>query len=133
MRRARRGVLLALCMAVMCAAGAWAIDGGQLRLVAADGTFLGTLGSEYDQNSIYNTYGNYGSPYSASSVMNKYSNYGNEYSNYSPFNRYTNDAPLLYDAQGNYYGRVSMNRYASDVTQATYSLALQLYALQQSH
>jgi hypothetical protein len=104
----------------------------QLRIVADDGTFLGTFENEYSANSVYNQYGNYGSPYSNNSIMNQYGNYGSDYSDYSPFNKYANHAPWIVDRYGNSYGRLSVNKYASGVTNDSYRIALQLKALRDS-
>lgn len=105
----------------------------QLHIEADDGTFLGTFENEYSGRSVYNQYGNYGSPYSSKSIMNKYSNYGSDYSQYSPFNQYATHAPWIVDAYGNSYGRLSVNRYASGVTNESYKIALQLKALRDSY
>ncbi len=105
----------------------------QLPIEADDGTFLGTFENEYSTRSVYNQYGNYGSPYSSYSIMNRYGNYGSDYSSYSPFNQYANNAPWIVDNYGNSYGRLSVNRYASGVTNDSYRLALQLKALRDSY
>jgi hypothetical protein len=104
----------------------------ELRIMAEDGTFLGSFENEYSSNSIYNEYGNYGSKYSPTSIFNKYGNYGSDYSNLSPFNRYASNPPGLYDRRGNFYGTLSINRYASGVTNETYNLALRLKAIRDS-
>ncbi len=110
----------------------FAISLSQLKIVADDGTFLGSFESEYSQNSIFNQYGNYGSPYSSNSIFNKYGQYGSDYSSYSPFNSYASNAPWLVDSYGNYYGRLSINPYAQGVTDYSYELALQLKARRDS-
>jgi hypothetical protein len=69
--------------------------------------------SRYDPNSLANPYGA-GSPYKPDGLMNPYSEYGSPYSNKSWTNPYATDAPRLYDAQGNYLGRLSSNRYDPD-------------------
>ncbi|MBO4729149.1 MAG: hypothetical protein J5631_12055 [Spirochaetaceae bacterium] len=104
----------------------------QLRIVAEDGTFLGTFENEYSSKSVYNQYGNYGSPYSSNSIMNKYGTYGSDYSDYSPFNKYANNAPWIVDGYGDTYGRLSINKYATGVTNDSYKIALQLKALRDS-
>ena len=77
--------------------------------------FLGCINcSRYDSNSIWNSYGNYGSKYSSTSIWNKYSNYGGRYSNYSPFNRYASKPPAIVDANGNFYGYLTINKYFSN-------------------
>jgi hypothetical protein len=111
---------------------AFAISFSDLRIVASDGTFLGTLESKYASNSIYNKYGSYGSRYAMNCVFNRYGNYGSDYSAVSPFNRYGSKAPGLYDRSGNFYGTLSVNRYAQGVTHETYELALELKAYRDS-
>ena len=104
----------------------------QLRIIAEDGTFLGTFENEYSSKSVYNQYCNYGSPYGSNSIMNKYGTYGSDYSDYSPFNKYANNAPWIVDGYGNTYERLSINKYASGVTNDSYKIALQLKALRDS-
>jgi hypothetical protein len=122
---------MVLLVLTVLAVPAFGISISQLKIIASDGTFLGHLGNEYDRDSVYNRYGK-GSPYNSSGIMNKYSNYGSDYSNLSPFNAYANDPPGLYDRQGNFYGALSINRYARNVTDQSYRLALQLKALRDS-
>lgn len=111
----------------------YAISLNSLVIIASDGTFLGSLNeNKYDSNSIYNEYGKYGSPYNTTSIFNQYGLYGSDYSDKSPFNPYTNNAPGLYDRQGNFYGTLSVNRYAQGVTQETYRLAVRLKAYRDS-
>ncbi|GHU12578.1 hypothetical protein FACS1894161_1120 [Spirochaetia bacterium] len=109
-----------------------AINLSELRIIAKDGIFLGTFENEYSSNSIYNEYGNYGSPYNSKSIFNKYGDYGSDYSNSSPFNAYATNPPGLYDRNGNFYGTLSVNRYAQRVTDYSYRLALQLKAIRDS-
>lgn len=104
----------------------------QLKVVADDGTFLGTFEGEYYANSVYNRYGNYGSPFSPNSIMNKNGNYGSDFSSKSPFNEHSSNGPWIVDNYGNSYGRLSINRYAVGVTDESYKLALQLKALRDS-
>ena len=110
----------------------FAVSLSELRIVAEDGTFLGTFENEYSKNSIYNEYGTYGSKYSTNSIFNRYGNYGSDYSDYSPFNKYASNAPWLMDRKGKYYGCLSVNKYAEGVTDYTYKLALQLKAMRDS-
>ena len=65
------------------------------KIIAEDGTFLGTLDYHYDSESIYNDYSDYGNDYSSDSIWNEYSDYGNHYSSESPFNDYASDPPIL--------------------------------------
>lgn len=57
-------------------------------LIDKQGNFRGTLGNQYDPNSVNNPYGKYGSPYSPDSINNPYSNAGSPYSQLSPTNPY---------------------------------------------
>ena len=122
----KRFVAIMLALLAQCL---YAVSLNQLVLVADDGTFLGTFENEYAPQSIYNQYGTYGSPYSTGSIFNKYGTYGSDYSQYSPFNQYAQNAPWLMYRNGNYYGRLSTNRYAQGVTDYSYRLATQLRAL----
>ena len=117
---------------ILISANIFAISLSELKIVAEDGTFLGTFEDEYSAKSIYNQYGNYGSPYNANSIFNKYGTYGSDYSQYSPFNKYGNNAPWLVDRKGNYYGCLSINKYAEGVTDYTYKLAIRLKAMRDS-
>jgi len=96
-------------------------------LIAADGTFLGTLEGKYDTNSIYNQYGDYGSKYSTTSIWNQYGNYGGLYSQYSPFNQYTNTPPILV-INGEGVGYFSVNRYLQ-VVYNPYTLERSVYPI----
>jgi hypothetical protein len=110
-----------------------AVSLSQLCIIASDGTFLGDLNEdEYDKNSIYNQYGKYGSHYNTTCIFNKYSDYGSDYSDKSPFNQYAGNAPGLYDKQGNFYGTLSVNKYAKGITQQSHRIALQLKAYRDS-
>ena len=53
------------------------LDGA--KIIAEDGTYLGTLGDSYESDSIYNEYSDHGSTYDSDSIWNEYSDYGNEY------------------------------------------------------
>jgi hypothetical protein len=117
---------------ILLAVSLYAISLSELRIIAEDGTFLGTFENEYSSNSVYNEYGNYGSKYSSSSIFNKYGNYGSDYSDQSPFNRYASNPPGLYDRRGNFYGTLSVNKYASGVTNETYNLAVRLKGIRDS-
>ncbi len=76
--------------------------------------FLGCLNcSEYDSNSVMNTYGNFGSSYSSTSISNSYSEYGSPYSQYSACNQYATNPPVIVDSQGNFYGYLTINHYKS--------------------
>ena len=62
---------------------------------AADGTFLGTLRSKYDPESITNDYGQYGSEYAQTSMFNEYGPFGSAYSPTGAFNAYASEPPRI--------------------------------------
>lgn len=75
-------------------------------------TYIGNYNTNrYDTNSVNNPYGTYGSQYSSKSVNNQYGQYGNPYSSQSATNPYATNAPKLYDQNGNYRGKLSVNKY----------------------
>ena len=79
--------------------------------------FLGCLDCDkYNDNSIWNKYGNNGSKYSSNSIWNKYGNYGGKYSSDSPFNKYASNPPFLVDRDGNFYGYFTADVYFSKRT-----------------
>ena len=125
----KRFFTLVLLSVISLSAG-FAISLNQLHIVSDDGTYLGSFENRYSSNSVYNEYGDYGSKYSSKSIMNSYSDYGSKYSNKSPFNKYADSAPWIVDNDGNSYGRLSINRYASGVTKQSYQLALELLSIQ---
>jgi hypothetical protein len=74
--------------------------------------FLGCLSCDDTVvDSIYNAYGSYGSPYESESIFNDYGQYGSKYSDYSVCNPYAQNAPVIVDEQGGFYGRLTSNRY----------------------
>lgn len=74
--------------------------------------FLGCLNcTKYDNNSIWNKYGDFGSKYNEKCIWNKYSEYSGKYSDFSPFNKYASYPPVLVDADGNFYGYFTANKY----------------------
>lgn len=64
-------------------------------IVAQDGTFLGTVSSSFNQDSIFNEFGPHGNEFSSTSIWNEFSQYGGEFSTYSPFNEFTSSPPLI--------------------------------------
>ncbi|RWQ28342.1 hypothetical protein [Mesorhizobium sp.] len=85
---------------------------GDTYIEADDGTFLGTLNpNQYDQESIFNSYGPFGSRYSPTSIHNTYGTYGGNYSAQSPYNQFTRTPPKLFH-RGKLWGSVTKNRYA---------------------
>jgi hypothetical protein len=80
------------------------------------GTYLGCLNcSEYATDSVLNKYGSSGSPYSAESIFNHYGQFGSRYSTESACNQYATDPPVIVDGDGKYYGRLTLNRYATGI------------------
>ncbi|RYE00602.1 MAG: hypothetical protein EOP50_03505 [Sphingobacteriales bacterium] len=79
--------------------------------------YLGCLNcGKYESSSIWNKYGENGSKYNTKSIWNQYGTYGGKYSNYSPFNSYATYPPVLVDADGNFYGYFTANKYFSKRT-----------------
>jgi len=64
---------------------------------------------------VWNKYGSSGSPYSAESIFNHYSQFGSPYSTESACNPYATDPPVIVDGDGKYYGRLTLNRYATGI------------------
>jgi hypothetical protein len=97
-----------------------------LLIFGGDGhhVFLGCLNcGRYDTDSVFNSYGNYGSRYSSESVLNPYSDYGSRYSDYGACNPYAQDPPVIVDRAGNFYGRLTLNRYHPQRTRNAQTLA----------
>ena len=65
------------------------------KIIAEDGTFLGTLDNSYSSDSIFNQYSDFGKEYHSDSIWNEYSDWGNDYSSMSPFNEYASSPPIL--------------------------------------
>lgn len=93
---------LGVSLLAICASVAWGEDLGQLSV------------NPYARDSTSNPYSAAGSQYSSKSLRNPYGQYGNPYSNQSATNPYATDAPKLYDADGNYRGKLSSNPYDPD-------------------
>ncbi len=86
----------------------------ELLLFGGEGhkTFLGCLNcNKFDSASVANQFGTHGNKYNAESIFNSFGEFGSKYSNYSPCNSYASDPPVIVDREGNYYGRLSVNRY----------------------
>jgi len=79
-------------------------------------TYLGCLNcAEYSHDSVLNEYGSNGSRYSNSSIWNHFNQFGSAYSNFGACNAYANDPPVIVDSEGNFYGRLTVNQYHSQV------------------
>lgn len=80
-------------------------------------TYLGCLScSEFAVDSVFNEHGAHGSQYRTNSVHNPYGQFGSPYSTYSACNPYATDPPVIVDEEGNFYGRLTVNRYHSQAT-----------------
>lgn len=98
------------------------VSGGGVKLMLFGGegrkTYLGCLNcSRYEHDSIFNPYGEHGSEYSGVSIFNSYSDHGSAYSDYGVCNPYAQNAPVVVDGNGNFYGRLTLNPYADPVEQ----------------
>ncbi len=75
-------------------------------------TYLGCLNcSEYNSDSVLNSYGSYGSSYSSTSIYNTYGQYGSPYVPTSACNPYASSPPVVVDSAGNFYGYLTLNAY----------------------
>lgn len=114
-----RSILFTLLLVGFCS---FAYAQSDLLLFGGDrhDVFLGCLTcSEYDSDSVHNRYGDHGSQYSSTSIFNPYGDYGSKYSSDSACNPYASDPPVIVDADGNFYGTLTMNRYHPDVTSSS--------------
>lgn len=64
-------------------------------VVAYDGTYLGRLAGKFDQQSIYNQFGQYGSKFQSLSIYNPFGTYGSQFSSLSAFNKLASTPPVL--------------------------------------
>jgi hypothetical protein len=82
--------------------------------------FLGCLNcSAFDASSLFNRSGNHGNRFSSESIFNSYSEYGSPYSDDSACNRFASNPPIIVDRAGNAYGRLTINRFAYQVSNST--------------
>lgn len=93
---------LSACVLMVWGSMVWGEDLGQLSV------------NPYAPESTANPYSAAGSEYSSKSIRNPYGTYGSPYSNQSATNPHATDAPKLYDAEGNYRGKLSSNPYDPD-------------------
>lgn len=83
-----------------------------LHLKSTDGTYLGCLDCpQHDVKSIHNVHGMYGSDLSPVSIFNKYGEYGGNYSSKSPWSKHASHPPVIFDDQGNTYGRFTRSHH----------------------
>ena len=74
--------------------------------------YLGCLTcSEFDSDSVTNEFGTYGSEFSQESVLNDFSKYGSKFSDLSACNSFAQDPPVIVDDEGNFYGRLTLNKF----------------------
>ena len=83
------------------------------KIIAEDGTFLGTLDNSYSSDSIFNQYSDFGKEYHSDSIWNEYSDWGNNYSSMSPFNEYASTPPILLK-DGEVVGKLTVKTYEYD-------------------
>ena len=87
-----------------------------LSVATVNAEDLGNLSANpFDPDSTANPFGK-GSPFAANGVNNPFSPYGSPFSNQSATNPFATDPPRLYDQQGNYRGKLSVNPYDPDST-----------------
>jgi hypothetical protein len=94
----------------------------KIMIFGGDGhkTYLGCLNcSQYATDSVHNQYGEHGSPYASESIFNHYGQYGSPYSTESACNPYATDPPVIVDGNGNYHGRLTLNRYHPELGAGT--------------
>ena len=93
---------------------------GQQKLMLFGGPghrdYLGCIScSEYATDSVFNQYGTYGSRYSGTSIWNHYGDYGSAYSTRGACNPYATDPPVIVDGDGNFHGRLTLNKYHQQI------------------
>lgn len=77
--------------------------------------YLGCLNCDtFDKNSIWNSFGDYGNVLSSKSIWNSSGNYGSSYSTYSPWSTYAAYPPAILDENGNFFGYMTLNTFASE-------------------
>ena len=83
------------------------------KIIAEDGTFLGTLDNSYSSDSIFNQFSDFGKEYHSDSIWNEYSDWGNNYSSMSPFNEYASSPPILLK-DGEVVGKLTVKAFEYD-------------------
>jgi hypothetical protein len=117
LRQERLAAAAALLSATVAASNPLELPPGKIMLFggADHRTYLGCLScSQYDAESVFNSYGTHGSKYSTESILNAYSEFGSKYSTESACNPYATDPPVIVDSAGQYYGRLTLNAYRPD-------------------
>ena len=74
--------------------------------------YLGSLtSSKFDQDSVWNQFGEHGNPFNTNCIWNDFGPYGGGFSNHSPFNEFASNPPVIVDGKGNFYGYFTANRF----------------------
>ena len=74
-------------------------------------TYLGCLScSSMSVDSVVNSFGPHGSKFMSDSIFNTFGEYGGKFSNYSPCNSFATEPPVIVDEQGDFYGRLTINK-----------------------
>lgn len=89
--------------------------GGYIVLTATDSTYVGCVTCPVDSpESIFNESGVYGSSAGAASIHNHTGVYGSPASTLSACNESATSSPNIFDQQGCYYGRMTINPLVAD-------------------
>jgi hypothetical protein len=89
-------------------------DATKLMIFGGEGhkAFLGCLScSNSDPNSVSNSFGMHGSRYAPDSIFNSWGLYGSRDSKFSPCNPNATDPPVILSPEGQFCGRLSVNRH----------------------
>lgn len=112
MKITRQG--LSACIAMMLFLPNVAAATDAYLLYSDKNVFHGCLNcSRFDDTAVCNEFGDYGSAFGSDSIWNQYGDAGSKYGDDSPWNRYSEGLKVV-DREGNYFGRLSKNKYATD-------------------
>lgn len=85
--------------------------------------FLGCLNcGKYEDNSIWNKFGDFGCRFNDKCIWNRHGDYGGKYSDFSPFNKHAVCPPVLIDNSGNFYGYFTADNYYDQRTDSKLAL-----------
>ena len=74
--------------------------------------YLGCLNcNSFASDSVCNEFGQHGSEFASDSIWNEFGRFGSEFSSDSPWNAFGTNAPIIVDADGNFYGYFSRNEF----------------------
>jgi hypothetical protein len=81
------------------------------KIIAQDdaNTYLGSITNKFDDDSIFNKFGDHGSKFADESIWNKFSDFGGELGAYSPFNKLCDRPPALVKG-GRVIGYLTVNK-----------------------